>query len=88
MQLSLKVGINAGEPVSEGDDFFGAALQLTKRICDQAKPGQVLVSDVVKSLCLGRNFQFGECEEHNLKGFSEPVKLFAATDYLLQKTAP
>jgi len=88
VHLYLKIGINAGEPVTEGDDFFGAAVQLTKRICDQAKPDEVLVSDVVKSLCLGRNFQFSEYGEHNLKGFSSPVRLFAATDYLLQKNAP
>jgi len=85
--LYLKIGINAGEPVTEGDDFFGAAVQLTKRICDQAKPGEVLVSDVVKSLCLGRNFQFGESVEHNLKGFSDPVRLYAATDYLIERKA-
>jgi class 3 adenylate cyclase len=86
--LHLKIGINAGEPITEGDDFFGAAVQLTKRICDQAKAGEVLVSDVVKCLCMGRNFQFGDCGEHSLKGFSDPVKLYAATDYLLQKNAP
>jgi class 3 adenylate cyclase len=85
--LYLKIGINAGEPVTEGDDFFGAAVQLTKRICDHAKPDEVLVSDVVKSLCLGRNFQFGECGEHTLKGFSDPIRLYAAIDYLIEKTA-
>jgi class 3 adenylate cyclase len=74
--LHVKVGINAGEPVTEGDDFFGAAVQLTKRLCDLADADQVLVSEVVKGLCMGRNIQFGELGEQILKGFSQPVKVF------------
>jgi class 3 adenylate cyclase len=75
--LHIRIGINAGEPVTEGDDFFGAAVQLAKRICDYAPADQVLISEVVKSLCLGRHFEFTDLGEHNLKGFTLPVKLFA-----------
>ena len=74
--LNIRIGINAGEPVTEGDDFFGAAVQLTKRLCDLAKPDQVLVSEVVKGLCLGRSFRFEELEPQLLKGFNQPVKSF------------
>lgn len=81
MHLHVKIGINAGEPVTEGDDFFGAAVQLTKRLCDLADPGQVLISEVVKSLCMGRNFQFSDLGEQNLKGFTLPVKVFVALGY-------
>jgi class 3 adenylate cyclase len=76
--LHVKIGINAGEPVTEGNDFFGAAVQLTKRICDLSKPGQVLVSDVVKGLCIGRNIRFSEWGDHVLKGFSEPARIYMA----------
>jgi class 3 adenylate cyclase len=74
--LHVRIGINAGEPVTEGNDFFGAAVQLTKRICDAASPDQVLVSDIVKGLCMGRTFQFEELEAQSLKGFSHSVKTF------------
>lgn len=79
--LHVKIGINAGEPVTEGDDFFGAAVQLSKRICDLAEPDQVLISEVVKELCLGRNFKFSDLGEQTLKGFTLPVKVFAALAY-------
>jgi class 3 adenylate cyclase len=79
--LHVKIGINAGEPVTEGDDFFGAAVQLSKRLCDLADPGQVLISEVVKGLCMGRNFQFADLGDQNLKGFAQPVKVFVALDY-------
>lgn len=80
-QLFLRIGINAGEPVTENNDFFGVAVQLTKRICDKANPDQVYLSDIVKGLCMGRNFNFSDLGDHNLKGLSQPIKLFAAHDY-------
>jgi class 3 adenylate cyclase len=79
--LHIRIGINAGEPVTEGNDFFGAAVQLAKRICDLAGSDQVLLSDIVKGLCMGRNFQFEELEAQNLKGFTEPVKTFIVHGY-------
>ena len=74
--LHVRIGINAGEPVTEGNDFFGAAVQLTKRICDVASPDQILISDIVKGLVMGRNFKLEELAAVTLKGFSQPVKTF------------
>ncbi|MBD0285657.1 MAG: DUF4242 domain-containing protein [Flavisolibacter sp.] len=79
--LHVRIGINAGEPVTEGSDFFGAAVQLTKRICDVASPDQILISEVVKELCMDRNFQMKELEAQTLKGFSQPVKTFLIHGY-------
>jgi class 3 adenylate cyclase len=79
--LHVKIGINAGEPVTEGDDFFGVAVQLTKRLCDLADPGQVVISEVVRALCMGRNFQFADLGDQNLKGFAQPIKVFVALGY-------
>lgn len=79
--LHVRIGVNAGEPVTEGNDFFGVAVQLTKRICDIADPDQILVSDVIKGLCMGRNFHFQELGEQHLKGFHEPIKTFIVTGY-------
>ena len=75
-EVRVRVGLNAGEPIAEDDDYFGAAVQLAARVCDRAEPGQVLVSNVVKELCTGKLFQFEEQGETTLKGFPEPVRLF------------
>jgi len=82
--LHIRIGINAGEPVTEGNDFFGVAVQLTKRICDIAEPDKILISEVVKELCLGRNFLFEELQPAVLKGFSHPIKTFLALGYQIQ----
>ena len=42
-EVRVRVGLNAGEPIAEDDDYFGAAVQLAARVCDRAEPGQVLV---------------------------------------------
>ncbi len=74
--LRARMGAAAGEPVSDREDLFGAAVQLAARLCDQARPGQILVAGVVRDLCIGKTFSFQEQGEVQLKGFSEPVRLF------------
>jgi class 3 adenylate cyclase len=74
--LKVKIGLAAGEPVTEGDDLFGAAVQLAARLCDQAGADGILVSAAVRDLCIGKNFSFTEHGELNLRGFDEPVRAY------------
>jgi class 3 adenylate cyclase len=73
--LKVRIGISAGEPVVEGDDLFGATVQLAARLCDHAEPGTILVSGVVRDLSIGKGFTFGPGWEASLKGFPQPVAL-------------
>ncbi len=68
--------MSAGEPVADGDDLFGATVQLAARLCDHAPPGAVLVTGPVRDLALGKGFYFEACDPLPLKRFSEPVRLF------------
>jgi class 3 adenylate cyclase len=52
--VAIRVGINAGETLSTGTDFFGAAVVTAHRLCRAANPGQILSSGVVASLVAGR----------------------------------
>jgi class 3 adenylate cyclase len=71
--LRVRIGIAAGEPVAEGDDLFGAAVQLAARLCGHAEPGTTLVSSAVRDLAIGKGFRFGPGCEAELRGFPEPV---------------
>lgn len=73
--IRVRIGISAGEPVTEGQDLFGAAVQLARRICDAAEPTQVLVSNVVRELCIGKTHEFIDRGGARLKGFDDPVQL-------------
>ena len=74
--LALRIGLNAGESVVEEQDLFGASVQLAKRICDHAEPGQIVASNVVRELAMGKGFLFGDIGEVVPKGFEEPVRLY------------
>jgi class 3 adenylate cyclase/pimeloyl-ACP methyl ester carboxylesterase len=75
-QLSVHIGVNAGEPVEEGSDLFGTAVQLARRICDEADGGEILVADVVRQLAAGKDFLFADRGETVLRGFEDPVRLY------------
>lgn len=74
--LHVRIGLNTGEPVTEGNDFFGSAVQLAARVCNKADSNQVLVSNVVKELCMGKNIRFIDQGLAELKGFSSPVAIY------------
>src|SRR5215204_5218237 len=45
--LELRVGLEAGEPLSEGDDLYGTPVIIASRLCDIAGAGEILASEVV-----------------------------------------
>jgi adenylate cyclase len=75
-QFRIRVGLNAGEPVVEGSDLFGTAVQLARRVCDAAEPGSIVVTDVVRQLAAGKGYLFSDTGEVALKGFEDPVRLY------------
>ena len=76
--IAARIGLNAGEPIAEGADLFGSVVQLAARITERGAPGQVLVSNVVRELCAGKELAFEPFEEVQLKGFSGRITLFLA----------
>ncbi|HUR79048.1 MAG TPA: AAA family ATPase [Acidimicrobiales bacterium] len=79
--LRLRVGVAVGDLTEEDGDVFGEAVVLARRVCDAATPGQVLVTDVVRSLSGGRgNFEWERIGNLFLKGVDEPVPCSAARE--------
>lgn len=75
--VKVRIGAAAGEPVEHHDDLFGCTVQLAARLCSQAMPKQILVSNVVAELCLGKGLSFEDIGEVMLKGFDRPVRAHA-----------
>lgn len=80
--LRIRIGINAGEPIAEHDpagrgDLFGTAVTTASRVQSMAKGGEILVTDVVRQLVAGKGFLFDDRGEHTLRGFEDPVRIFA-----------
>jgi class 3 adenylate cyclase len=76
--LKVRVGAAAGEPVEQNHDLFGSTVQLAARLCAHAQPEQILVSNAIPDLCIGKGLLFEEVGEVVLKGFGSPVRAHAA----------
>jgi class 3 adenylate cyclase len=74
--MRVRIGLSAGEPIEDHSDLFGATVNLARRTCDAAIPGQILTTNVVRELCIGRRFRFDACGEKSFKGFAQPVPVF------------
>jgi class 3 adenylate cyclase len=74
--IRVRIGMAAGEPVTEGDDLFGATVQLAARLCARAQPGSILVAAPVHDLALGKGFEFRSRGRLRLKGFEAPMAAF------------
>ena len=74
--LNVRVGLNAGEPIEEERDLFGATVILAARIAAKADGGEILVADTVRGLCSGKGFLFADRGEFVAKGFEEPVRVY------------
>ena len=74
--LLVRIGLNAGEPVAEEADLFGAAVQLAARVCARAEAGQILAANVVRELAMGKGFLFSDQGDVELRGFEDPVRLY------------
>ncbi len=76
MPIQVRIGLGAGEPLTDGTALFGSTVNLTARVCSAAGPGQILAARVVRELARGGGFTFRRHGEATLKGFPEPVELY------------
>lgn len=74
--LEIRIGLNAGEPIVEDNDLFGATVQLASRVCGQAGANQIYVSAVIKELSAGKNYVFKPLGDFLLKGIDAPQPLY------------
>ena len=74
--LSVRIGIDAGEPVTEHNDLFGTTVQLASRLCHEAEADSIFVSRAVRELCEDDAAQFAPLSRRQLKGFAEKTPVF------------
>lgn len=76
--LGLRVGVNSGQLLRDGDDFFGSTVIVARRLCDVAESGQTIVSssscELLDGDVPGRTEQLGPVA---LKGLAESVPAVA-----------
>jgi adenylate cyclase len=75
--VSVCAGLNSGDAIREGDDFFGHTVNVASRIMVRAQPGQILVSESTRALA-GRmeQLEFIDLGRRRLRGLHERLRLF------------
>jgi class 3 adenylate cyclase len=75
--LPLHLGLHAGDVIREANNVFGGAVNIASRISALSAPGEVLVSDTVRSLArTSAGVTFEDRGEHALKGVAEPQRVY------------
>jgi len=48
-------------------------VQIARRVCDAAPAERIYVSNVVRELCVGKEFRYEDLGAKSLKGFTDPI---------------
>jgi hypothetical protein len=75
--IRVGIGIHAGEAEDSAEGIVSSAVNVAARICAQAEPGELLVSDTVRALTRSYlEVSFLPRGRRRLKGIAEPVALY------------
>ena len=74
--LSVRIGIDAGEPVEDHNDLFGSTVQLASRLCSEAEANGIIVSGFARELCQEDATRFVALGERRFKGFADKAQVF------------
>lgn len=76
--LGLHLGLHAGDVIREDNNVFGGAVNIASRVAALAPPGEILVSETVRSLArTSANVTFESRGPHALKGVEDLHSLYA-----------
>jgi adenylate cyclase len=80
-RIELRIGINLGDVIVEGDDLYGDGVNIAARIEGLADAGGVFVSNTVHDQVRDRlPFAFEDLGEHQVKNITRPVRVYRVRD--------
>jgi class 3 adenylate cyclase len=74
--LQVRVGLNAGEPIEEDGDLFGATVIMASRVAAKAGAGEILIPEALRHLLTGKSYVYADRGETTLRGFEDAVRLY------------
>jgi adenylate cyclase len=76
-RIEFRIGINFGEVIVEGGDFWGDGINIAARLEALAEPGGICVSGRVQEDVEGKlEIGFEDTSEHQLKNIARPVRVY------------
>jgi len=76
-RIRLRIGVNLGDVIVEGDDIFGDGVNIAARLESLAEPGGICVSARVQEDAASRlDLAFEDIGEQQLKNIARPIRVF------------
>jgi class 3 adenylate cyclase/TolB-like protein/Tfp pilus assembly protein PilF len=77
-RLELRIGVNLGDVIVDGDDIFGDGVNIAARLEALARPGTVCISQTVYDQVRNKlDLDFRPLGSHRVKNIAEPVRAYA-----------
>ena len=77
-KIALRIGINLGDVIIEGDDIYGDEVNIAARLEPLAEPGGICISSIVNESIGNRiDVRFEDGGEINVKNIDRPVQSLA-----------
>jgi class 3 adenylate cyclase/pimeloyl-ACP methyl ester carboxylesterase len=80
LNIKIRAGLHTGEVELRGDDIGGIAVNVAARVLEQAGANELLTSSAVPLLVAGSGIEFEDRGDHELKGISGTLRLYAVED--------
>jgi adenylate cyclase len=78
-KIVLRVGVNLGDVIVEGDDLYGDGVNIAARLEGLAEPGSVFVSGTAYDQVKNKTgFGFDDLGVRSIKNIDEPVRVYRA----------
>ena len=76
-RIGLRIGLNVGDVIRDGDDMYGDGVNLAARLEALATPDGICVSARVQEDAQGKcDIAFEDAGEHRLKNIDRPVRVY------------
>jgi adenylate cyclase len=76
-QIVLRIGINLGDVIIEGDDIYGDGVNIAARLEPLAPPGGICVSSIVNESVGNRvDVRFQDAGEISVKNIDRPIRIW------------
>jgi len=80
-RLELRIGINLGDVIVDGDDIFGDGVNIAARLQALAKPGTICISQTVYEHVRNKlPFHYRPLGSHHVKNIAEPIRAYAVEE--------
>jgi adenylate cyclase len=76
-RIELRIGINLGDVIVEGDDLYGDGVNIAERLEALAEPGGICISRMVREQIRDKlPYSFADMGEQSVKNIARPVRTY------------